>query len=227
MNPDNFVHFVLISPKKRAFSFVGYTDQDGEYKTIPTGIKYPDGTDKHRRFRFTNALRKIRIPKHEKETIEFLRNHPNCDSKEKEPWRAEPMFRELNSGRDAKIANAARRIKIEAESIALNLEGESLTQVAALLGCFNSDEEIKMHHVSEYASAMPDKFLKIAKSGDLEVRSLIRSCLNASILTKKGSMILWKEELIGNNEDDAVAKLLSDGRMKGSIKSALTRSGKK
>jgi len=83
-NTDNYVFFVLADEHGRNASFgfrAVYTDVEGNlHKLESHQIDRQTGEKIVRKYRFQKGHKTLRIHKAQKEELEFLRNHPNCQN---------------------------------------------------------------------------------------------------------------------------------------------------
>jgi hypothetical protein len=238
-NFNDFVYFVLVRNGNASYSFTGYTDQTtGETKVIHYGRKDHLGNDVPHRFKFDKAHRSLRVPKNKKDihgnsVVEFLRGFPECLNSpngyykevEGEKKHINMWFKEMNEGKDAEIAIDAKRVKINAESTALNLEGDELAEMAILCGTMTEDEGIQKHRVLEYAGASPEKFMEMYNQPDRQATTLLKRAVHAGLVSQKGTMFIWEEITIGANESLAVSKLVEDTTLMDAIAQNLTALG--
>jgi len=228
-NNDKYAYFVLLNPKKAKYSFSAYETPSGEIKFLWNRKDYKTGEPMKRRFEFTRAYRTIRVPlaqvmKDENgdtvKVVDFLRGHPECAGSENAPMNErgvaaiKPLFKELNATKDAEIAIAARKTKVLAEQAALELTGAKLEAMATMAG-YNPrngtwKESLAIHRCLEYASSDPVGFLQMLSDDTHEMKAFMRKAIKARIINKVGDNYLWGKILLGTDEDEAVAELLSD-----------------
>ncbi len=226
-NSDDFVYFVLIDPTKRSYGFATYSDNKGDVRMIESK-KDMNGRSIPRRWKFTQSQRTIRVHNSKVDQIKFLREHPHCKDSPNAVENSNPVFKEMNAAQDAKIGLDAASKVVNAQTLALNLTGQDLKAVGALCGTFYDEELQLKFHVMNYAKVDPDQFVShynsvIKKGGDGKIRALIRKGLKADIgvLTQKGTVIYWKEEMLGTDEDEAVAKIAKTKGMQAALTKAI------
>jgi hypothetical protein len=227
--PNQFTYFVLTRPTLASFGFTGY-DVSGN-PTFIVSSRDRTGRDIPRKFNFTRKNRTMRIPNGQKDiygnsVVEFLRNAPYCEGSpygayitddSGERVQANIYFKEVNADKDAETAIQSRYLKNEAETTALNLEGEDLLSMAALFGRTSDKQNILKFQLLEIASNDPATFMEIYKSPDRQIRSVIRRAVNKNVFKLVGKMIMWDTTQVGIDEDDAVATLMKDEKMLKSI----------
>jgi hypothetical protein len=231
---DKFFYFIQIVPSSGTFSFRNYTDNDGNtYSAFSTlGQTFND----HKPFWVTFSARErtYRAPK-EREVLvskngdtpkkmklkDYLLNTPF--TAESPNLRGEPKIKLFDEIRDAKTGVDRRTRRIEAGNIALNLNPEQLAQMAQLIGVFSDDPMVQKNRVLEFADQDPEYFLELHGSGDRATRSLIKKGLSAGVLKKKGKMIMWDKEMVGPDEDEAVANLQKTPALAEAIKKAVDK----
>lgn len=236
---NNYVYFVLQRNSNASYSFTGYTHPEtGQVIAIYKGRRDKDGREVPHRFKFDKAHRSMRIHKNEKDSngnsvVEFLRDFPECANSPNGSYAGEGKkkvqtniwFYELNEGKDAKEAVDAKRAKIEAESLALRLEGEELRGMAILCGTFDDDETKQLHRVLEYAGADPERFMTFYKSPDREATILLRRAVKAGLIRQKAQLFIWEDVTVGTSEGAAIAKLMEDEVLKSAIEDNLKALG--
>lgn len=225
-NSDNYVYFVSKRRFGAPYGFTTYTTQEGDVKMI-SYKKDKEGNPIPHKFKFSRKERVMRIPKLQKDvngnsTVEFLRNHPECEGSPNNAGQA-ILFKELNEGKDADLAIVAKKSRIDAENKALALEGQDLEDICSLIGVFSSDPSIQKHRVLEFAGNEPDLFLTLYNSPDRKIKSLIRKAVSINVLTKRGTLITWDDEIIGSDEAEAVARLAKDKKLQEAIDKAVKR----
>jgi hypothetical protein len=231
-NFDNFVYFVLERNSNASYSFTGYSDpHTGEIKAYYIGKKDPkSGEDIPFRFKFDKAHRAIRAGIHEQDInglkkIDFLRGFPECKDSPNGHYRngkqVNVWYRELNDYKDAELAVEAKKMKIEAEKTALDLEGIDLKEMALLCGEQRDDVGLMKHRVLEAAGAHPENFLSLYNMPERKAKVLLIQALQANVITKRGSIFVWENVTIGTNENAAIAKLMEDDTLTSAIKENL------
>ena len=224
---DQYVRFVLVNANQASFGFTNYTDPvSGEFQFISRGTNNKTGERLFWKPRWAKDKRVLRINKKQKcpETgrlvWEYIKNYPGCRNAESNinPKTGAPyegrqyVYKIMDSEADANIAVKARRLKNKAETIAFDLEGQDLTDVAGLINPrgFNQTAAQNTHLCLEFASKDPQAFIDLVDSKDRKVRSLIREGVRQGKLQKRGHMIVWDGEMLGGDEDSAVSKLIND-----------------
>jgi hypothetical protein len=119
----------------------------------------------------------------------------------------------LETELDAQYAADATLKRAEAQVSVGGLDDQTLTEIAAMIGVFGPANMTMKHKVIEFAGKRPIDYFKYLNSGDRGVRALIRRGIADGILQQKGTIIYWKETIVGEDEDRAVAHLLQDSAM--------------
>lgn len=215
---------------------VGYVDNAGAVKDrqYPKGekgryIEYvaskdDKGRDKAKRFRFDESLRRLLTRDADadiygKKQYDFLKNHPECEGSPNGSYEEDGVggkvqvgitFRELDTVKDAGVALDAEELTTLAKASALQLDDTTLTEIANIIGYFGEPDKLMRLKVVEWAGKKPSLYNQLLKSADRGVRAIVRKSLDENIFRTKGDMILWEENIIGVNEDAAVATLLKD-----------------
>lgn len=228
MSTKGYTYFVLKNPLQANYGFTGYTDKEGRSCFIPRG-EDDRGNLIKRKFTF-GRRRQISIPNSQKEVIDFLRNHPNCEGSENGFYVVDSTgkqvqkridFVELNHEKDAKVATDAVELRHKAESIAIGLKDneEELRSVGINIGCNHDQSGMIYHYVLQFAENNPQKFLDIYEDPSRKAMSVVKEGLNkTNVLRKKGFMILWGDEHLGNDEQSAAKKLSDDPDLMKAIK---------
>jgi hypothetical protein len=227
LDTSKYAYFILLPEYRRraANSFRGYSDEEGqivEYyegkrdkhsgELIPTYFTYKKGKH-HMHIRVTdkdiNGLKKV----------DFLRNHPLCEgSKLQKEGNYTPLFREMNTEKDAQVAIDFKIVRNQAENAVLGLNLEELKSAAALVGEFSPKETVQRHRVLEVAGATPKEFLEMINAPEFKVRALIRRGVRNGTLSKQGTIIKWKEVLLGGDEQAALSQLINNEDMYEAVK---------
>jgi hypothetical protein len=111
---------------------------------------------------------------------------------------------------DAKLALDTATKRAEAQMSVVQLDDQTLSEAAAMIGVFGEANSTMRYKVMEFAGKRPIDYFDFLKQGDRSIRALIRKSLSEGILHKKGDIIFWKETLIGEDENRAVATLSKD-----------------
>jgi len=243
MRHEDYIYFVLKQAGKTSYSFTGYTDKaTGTLMVIYKGRKEKlqgELQDIPHRWKFDAAHRTIRVHKNDKsiiptvifdsegkekkvylKSVDFLRGYPDCKGSPNNST-SDFMFSELKEHEDAVTAVDAKRVKIEAESKALNLEGGELKEMAVLLGNFDPDDAKQKHFVLEKAGADPKTFLELLEAPERGAKALLRKAISLGIVKLRGSLHSWENEGIGADEDQAVAKLMKDQEFADALRNAV------
>ena len=228
-NNDKYAYFVLLNPKKTKFSFSAYSTEIGDVRFLWNRKDYKTGEPMKRRFEFSKSYRTMRVPTAQVmkdqdnnivAVVDYLREHPECAGSpnavrnENGIQITKPLFKEMNESKDAEIAVAARKIKIIAEMAALELTGSKLEALAAMCGYMPRGENFKdalaIHKCLEFAAVDPKGFLQLLSDDTHEMKSFLRKAMKSGIVVKISDNYLWGKILLGTDEDEAVAELLSD-----------------
>lgn len=228
---DDYEYFVLLPERMENahYGFRDYTDiKTGELQAIYDGKKDRHGDPIPRQFNFSKKERTMRIPKLQKANgksiVEFLKNHPECEgspNNEGQPF----WFRMVREEADAEIANEQKALRRKAENMAADLKGDELFDVAVLYGVFDKRPAIALHAVSEAAHNDPQTFLDIVESPDMAAKALVHKALSHNLFAKKGKMIVWENETIGADFDEAVSRLLKEEKLAKAVQSNINKFG--
>lgn len=229
---DDYEYFVLL-PERMTNAHYGFRDYSdimtGELKAIYDGKKDRNGDPIPRQFNFSRKERTMRIPKVQKDSkgsfvVEFLKNHPECVDSPNNQGQAF-WFKRVKEAEDAKVAMDQKRLRLKAENFAADLEGEALFDVAAMYGVFDKREAIALHAISEAAHNDPSTFLDIVNSPDMIAKALVYKAVDGKVFAKKGKMIVWENETIGADTDEAVSRLMKDEKLREAVESNLKKFG--
>lgn len=226
-------HYFAYIANNPAFGFSTYRDAE---TGMPTG--YVIGYDKLGRpeYKFwqfnydSQRIKRVGVNEKDKENksaYEFLKNSPACMGSGNGSYingaQTGYFYKEIDNAKEAKEAVDTRRESIEAQSKALGLEVQLLTDIAAIIGVFDDSEEIKRHRVLDFASNEPKKFLGILKDNSLKIKSLIKKGISSGVLKLNGRVVEWNGTVIGSDEDEAVARLLKEEKMRVGIETHLSK----
>lgn len=239
----NHAHFVLcgegLEKVNRGGSITlmeGYVDNAGNYITYFVGSKDRKGAPVGKRFRFDLSLRRLLVRDTDKDfhglkLFDFLKNYPACEGSpygeyilDKDTGKTVQlgvMFRELNTAKDAEVALEADKLRIKAQAEVLALDEETLEEVAAILGHYGAVDEVMRLKVLEFAGKRPSDYFEMMKSGDRKIRAIVRKALDKGIFTKKGSIIMFENTVVGSDEDQAIGTLVRDGQMLNALEEKL------
>lgn len=224
-NKNDYVSFVLINPKRRAYrTGRDYTDAKGNLCFVEAGVDNKTGTPIHRQFRFSQGRRVLSVSKHQTDAIEFLRNHPECEGSPN--CRGMVEFKELNDERSAEIAQERELFVLKVKNMVVALDETSKIEVAKLCGIIEPSAVQRDFRLIQEAGISPEKVKDIIEAPDREARSLILEGIDFGILKKRGFMIMFDKEKLGNDEDNAVRKLLNESDLFDSLKFAVNEAKK-
>lgn len=216
----NHFQFIQLKPTDGEQSFLSYSDLDGNtFKAIASidqhGNKRSFVITWSARNRIYRGARnkKIMVEKNGEMTKMNLYDYiKNYDKVEGSPnLRGVALFKELDPIKDAKLALGRKVNVAKATNIALALEGENLSDMAAMIGVFMNDPDVQKFRVVEFADQEPDKFMEMHDASDAKAKALIRKAVNAGLAKKKGKAIEWASELHAD-EADFVSALLKDNK---------------
>lgn len=242
MDTKGFTYFAWLHPSEASHGFVAsFITADGDHDYLTTG-ENGRGEKLFRRFKFNPSQRVLSIPNSQKDVIDFLRRHPDCDGSpnghyvtdsDGKTTQVGAVYKEINEGKDAKIGIDAIKTKTKATNHALTLEDPSkadeLKEISVMAGYFSNDPGMQHWHLLQYAANSPDRYLEIVEDPTRKAKYIIKSGLYGenAVLRKKGFMIFWQEIHLGNSFDEAVQKILSDKLIMKAIEDALNRAGQK
>lgn len=161
---------------------------------------------------------------------DFLREAPACMGSENGEYFGEGkqtgyFYKEINTAKDAREAIDSRKNLIKAQAAALDLKDQELDDIASYLGVFDLSPDEKSHRVLDYSTNEPTKFLALLSDKTLKTRSLLRRAVSQGVLKEEGRMLSWESKVIGADEDEAVAALMKDDKLKKAIETHLSKIG--
>lgn len=215
-----------------SYSFNSYTDIKGALGPSGARIIYDEGQkDRHGRpvgkyFALNQSHYNLQAREDQADTkglllYDFLRNHPDCEGSPNGTYIGDGedkiqlgvKFKLMNTAKDAQVALDAGIQKTKAQASALELDDNTLQEVAAHIGAFGEADELMRVKVYDWAGKRPKDYFEILHSGDRAVRAIIRKAIIDGIFRKQGEVIMWDNTVIGSNENSAVSTLLGDKRM--------------
>lgn len=219
---------------------LGYTDNTGVFGEKGDYVEYVTAKDTKtgklipKRYRFDQSLGKLLTRKTDKDVFgksqyEFLKNHPSCEDSPNGVYRPDKdgnkkqidvVYREYNPDKDAQNALKIDTARISAQATAMNLDDQTLEEIANILGTYGPVNDAMRVRVIEFAGKRSDQFNELLKAGDRSLRALVRKAINDKEFSKQGSFIKWGETLLGT-EDDAISILLKDQAMIDALKEKL------
>lgn len=212
-------YFALVKPIKGGWSFVSYEYDGKSYRAIQGFNR--DGMPKNFTVFFGDRERIYMTPKNKTVQVivnndndnvqtmkvsEYLRNSPYCVS----ATCTIPIFKLIDEEKDAQDIVDIKGARIKAESIAYELKGSELTELAQLLGEFSDDKAMQKRQALEYAGKFPAEFMKIYNDPNRKVKSLVRKAIKSGILKQNGAVVSWDKTILGSGEDMVVDFLVKD-----------------
>ena len=234
-NSNNYSFFVLCGEglakinRGGTFSFANYLDKAGTLGDPGSTVQYvvtkdSKGNPKGKFFAWNESHRKFQVREGEKSIngitqYDFLKNAPECEGSPNGNYTIKGeqigvMYREMNTTKDAEVALEADMGRINAQSAALQLDSQTLAEVAAFIGVFadekDPDGSIMKVRVIDWAGKHPLDFNTTLLSGDRPIRALIRKAVSDGTFDKRGEIIYWNNSMLGPDEDAVVKAVLED-----------------
>lgn len=229
--PARFYNFVLadrnLAAKGGEVAFNSYTDFAGAYTGAPGSpamyvtSKDGSGRDKGKYFNLSQTHYNFTVREGEKDIygrsqFDFLANYPGCEGSPNGNYIGEGedrqqigvLFKLLDTAADAEIALETAERKTKAEASALEVDDETLKDLAAHLGYFGPADKKMRHQVYQWAGKRPIDYFEVLNSGDRAIRAIIRTAVQEGVFKKKESIVMWGSTVIGSTEDDAVSHLM-------------------
>lgn len=222
-NHENYFQFIQIKPTQGDQSFISYSDRDGNtYKGIASidqhGNKRPFVVTWSARNRIYRGVKtkKIMVEVNgkikEMPLYDYIKGYDRIENSPN--LRGQPLIKELDEVKDAKLAISRKTLVAKAATTALGLEGQDLTDMAALIGVFKNDPDVQKFRVTEFADQDPEAFFELYNAPDFKVKALVRRAISAGVAKKKGRSIEWGGELHADEQDLVSALLKDEKRMK-------------
>lgn len=146
------------------------------------------------------------------ELHDFLVGHPNFVGGKN--FNGNPIFRKVDLERDAKQRTEEKIARAKAIAHAAQLAGEELFQFCSLYGAyFNAESEAQaLEFIISQAERDPKQHLELSKRSkqDLKVRYILAAAIRDGLVQKTNSGLKFGSLTIGVNEDNAVARLITE-----------------
>lgn len=219
---SSYVFFSILNRDiKGTWGFTSYQDADGNWYKAINGYA-PGGVPRAYDVFFSPAELLLRVPKGKKISVlfnneekkmllaDYIRNCSFCEGSPNN--RGKAMFKEVDEEKDAGILIDAKRLRKQASDLAFELESKpkELTEVAQLIGCFKDNRDVQLAAVIQFADSDPRQFLSIANAPDRQARSLLKKALDMGEVKLKGKILVWNNETLGADEDEATQKLVKE-----------------
>lgn len=213
-------------------SFKGYSDHADAHGLGPGAyIQYvttkdQQGRDVGKYFTFDESRRRFQVREGEQDVngitqYNFLKFAPDCEGSPNGTYRDAGsgeqvqqgvLYREMDSNKDAEIALEAESKRTRACSSALDIDEQTLQELAAFIGEYGPPNKLMRMRVYEWASKRPADYFTLLHAGDRALRAIVRKAVADGIFSKKGSVIYWESTVLGD-EDEAIGALVKDKNM--------------
>lgn len=217
-NHENYFQFIQIKPTQGDYSFLSYTDKEGN--TLK-GIASIDHNGNKRPFVVTWSARNriyrgvktkkimVEVNGKVKEMLlyDYIKGYDRIENSPNQ--RGVALIKELDEVKDAKLAIDRKKLVAKAATTALGLDGQDLADMAAMIGVFKNDPDVQKFRVTEFADQNPEAFFEMFDAPDFKVKALVRRAISAGTAKKKGKSIECNGELHAD-EQDLVSALLKD-----------------
>ena len=223
------IEFALHAVRDANYSFSSYSDENGNPIYLVESMD-KDGRERKAFINFPAGVRIIRIPagrkdRNGKSFADFIRESPYCRGSVLAGDSA-GMFYEVDMERDAKVKVEEGKLLASALGKAATLTGIELTNMAALFGCFEDNDDVKIAFVMEIARMKPREFLKNIESGDVIIRATFERCKAKGIIMKDGfdyviNLEGSKRSLNATKDETAITKIAQDEKLLNALKAAL------
>lgn len=230
----DYTYFLYVGNNPN-YSFRNYVDPTtGQERGYVVGFD-KNGQPVYKEWFFNySSRRQVRISNQEvdlkgQKAVDFLKSSPefygNPSGHYVDGKQVLFMFKEINEEADAAAAVDSRLRVIDAQKKAADLKGQTLRDVAAIIGVFSPSDSVCKHRVLDFAANFPDKFLAVVDDATLKVRSLVKKAINDGVFKVQGKVISWEGKTLGGDEDEAVAALVSDPTLKAAVELNLKKFG--
>ena len=218
---SDFEFFLLQSGNGSTFHFSEYKTLDGVVHRLTETI-LPDGRTRYKRFHF-NVGEPMVVHKSNKELLDFLTNHPNNPES---PWfNGNALFKRLQPEVESKLRIEDKLLNAKAITLASELKGRRLLEVASLCGMFydEEDEIIAFENVLTYAERNPKQFLKIyaIPNREARMRHLVRTAIGRGVITTNDGVYRFGSYTLGVDEDSTIGKIVNEKEVLEMIESRL------
>lgn len=218
LDPEKFVHFALLRNyvNQASQSFVvDYLDNDGN-RVVQADPKRGGAP---MRVTFNRLQRKFIIPKAQVNTIEKIRNHPQCMGSPNgtyavddagEEVHVNAVFTEINEDKDATHSISATKMMNNALNKAFEVfEDEVLTEDLAIVLGIKGKGSVARDKVLMYAQNNPKHFLEVSGSHELRARALATKAFDLDLLHRNSvGEYSFGELAFGYDKEDVVSALL-------------------
>lgn len=224
-------------PAFGSISFRGYTDKTGVFGASGREVQYvisrdDKGRPKGKWFTLSQSHNAFKVNDTDQDTegksmYKFIANSPWCEGSENGTYirdekgnriQLDVRYRLMDSEADAEVALIAGQKRAKAQNSVLELDDQTLLEIATIGTGYRGSEKMMRHKVFEWAGIKPDDYNAVLESGDRPYRALIRRGINDKILSLKGEIIYWEATVLGANEDIAVQVLLQDKTLLDALK---------
>lgn len=249
-NQDNDIYFVLANGKEYAkdskgqttdgfgmLSFNSYTDVTNAHKRgAGLAVQYVISRDKFgnpkgKNFTISQSRNAFKVRKDDKDVTglsmyEFLAAHPQCEGSPNGTYvdgrQVDVVFKVMNNEADATVALEAAMNTTKAKMSALELDEQTLAEVASIgIGFHGNPDALMRHRVVEWADKRPLDYFKVLDSGDRFLRAVIRKAIKENLIEVRGTLHYWGNELLGGSEDAAIAYLTANSDAETALKEAV------
>lgn len=209
-DPQNYVYYELVEGGN--YHFDAYTTGDGKTHRLK---ETEDGNEiTYKRF-YLNKGRLLPVHKDNKRTIEYLNGHPNNP---KSDWfNGKAIFKVVEQEKDAKAEIELTVAKSKAITLAAELKGKRLLEVASLCGGFFTPEEEQqaLRAVLKFATLDHEKFLAILNipAREASIRRVVGAAMHGGVIYKENGVYKFGGEVLGDAEDTIVSRLVNDKDM--------------
>lgn len=215
-NHENYFQFIQITPTEGEQSFISYTNSNGDTleaiaSVDQNGYRRPFVVTWSARNRIYRGQRnkKIMVVKNGEMAKMPLYDYIKGFVEIMTDRHGNPLFKELDEVKDAKLALSRKELVVKASNKALELKGAELEDMAALIGVFVQDPDVQKFRVVEFADQDPQMFLDILNSPDFKVKALVRKATKSGTALQKGKTVEWAGQLFAD-ESDFISALLKD-----------------
>jgi hypothetical protein len=206
----DFVMFVLKPNNGSTFHFSEYRTLDGKVHRLVETI-LPDGRTRYKRFHF-NMDEPFTVHRSNEEMLNFLENHPNNPES---PWfNGQAMFYRLQPEVESQKRIEDKLFNAKALTLASELKGKRLLEVASLCGMFfdEENETLAFEGVLSYAERDPQGFIKAynVPNKEARMRHLIRTAISKGVISNSDGTYKFGSYTLGVDDNSVIGKLTNE-----------------
>lgn len=209
-DPQNYTYYELVYGGN--YHFDSYTTGDGKTHRL---VESEDGNEKTFKRFHLNKGRLFPVHNDNKKTINYLNGHPN--NPKSEWFSGKTIFKVVEREKDAANEIDLTIAKSKAITLAAELKGKRLLEVASLCGGFFDvgEEQQALRSVLKFATLDHEKFLGILNvpAREAAIRRIVGAAVRNGTIYKENGVYKFSGEVLGDGEDTIVSRLTNDKDM--------------